>query len=186
MALEVSGAAWAWCPWMLLQISSPLPPNKLKDGRSLDLDLGGSAGSFSASLVLRASSAASSLPAGRGVEGRRVVGFSGSALDEHVEVPEGAPPWSTHASCFAASANPTTVALGGHRSLPCIGLEEEFLNKGFMSASSAPPLPIMVEWRPSSSSTSCWRPFPELGAGSSHLLTAKWFVPGGGLQVTGF
>jgi hypothetical protein len=30
------------------------------------------------------------------------------------------------------------------------------------------------------------RPFPELGAGASHLLNAKWFVPSGGLQVAGY
>jgi hypothetical protein len=149
LALEVSEVAWAWCPWLLLQISWPLPPNKLKVGRSLDLDLGDLAGSLSASLVLRASSATSSIPAGRGGEGRREVGFLGSSPDEHMEVPEGAPPWPTHASCSAASTSSTTVALGRppiyamHR----LGaLEEEFLSKGFMSVSSAPPLPIMVEW----------------------------------------
>jgi hypothetical protein len=112
MVLEVSEVAWAWCPWLLLQASRPLPPNKLKAGHSLDLDLGGPAGSLSTSLVLRASAAASSLPAGRGGEGRRVVGFSGSTSDVSMEVPGGAPPWPTHASCSAASASSNTVALG--------------------------------------------------------------------------
>jgi hypothetical protein len=70
--------------------------------------------------------------------------------------------------------------------MPSIGFEEVFISRGFMSASSALPLPTLVDWRPSSSSTSGWRPFPELGAGTSHLPIAKWFVPGDGLQVAGF
>jgi hypothetical protein len=64
-------------------------------------------------------------------------------------------------------------------------LEEDFLRKGLSSASS-PPLLLLVDWRPSSSSTSCVRPFLESGAGASHLPNAKWFVPGDGLQVAGF
>jgi hypothetical protein len=45
---------------------------------------------------------------------------------------------------------------------------------------------MLVEWRPSSSSTSCLRLFPEFCAGVSHLPTAKWFVPGGWWQMAGF
>jgi hypothetical protein len=64
-------------------------------------------------------------------------------------------------------------------------LEEDFLSMGFALA-SGPPLLLLVDWRPSSSSTSCVRPFLESGAGTSHLPNAKWFVPGDGLQVAGF
>jgi hypothetical protein len=113
-ALEFSEVACAWRPWLLRQISWPLPLNKLKAGLSLDLDLdlGEPAGSCSACSVLRASAATSSPPAGRGGEGRRDVGFSGSGSDEHVEVSEGAPPWLVHASCSAASSSSPTLALG--------------------------------------------------------------------------
>jgi hypothetical protein len=69
--------------------------------------------------------------------------------------------------------------------MPCIGLEEDFLSKGFSSASGL-PLPLLVDWRPSSSSTSCGRPILESGAGASHLPNTKWFVPGDVLQVVSF
>jgi hypothetical protein len=49
---EVAEVAWAWRPGLLLQISWPLPSNKLKAGSPLDLKLGDSAGFVFVPLVL--------------------------------------------------------------------------------------------------------------------------------------
>jgi hypothetical protein len=61
-----------------------------------------------------------------------------------------------------------------------------FIIRGHKPASFALPLALLVDWRPSSTSTSSRRPLLELLAGASHLPADKWFVPGSWLQVTCF